>query len=223
MAPSQTLSLFSDEWIPMAYVASLTWLAALWLAFFVSHSWLAGDRLERRFGSRSRLVFNAIAVVMLALPMGMLAHLPAQLLWQQPSGLRWALDALGLLAVAGFVHTLKYYSLAGFIGLRIETWPLTFSPWHCWVRHPWYFLMLVMMWSRPLTDTWLLAAISMSLYLVIGSRIEERRLLRLHPGSYGDYCQRVPGLLPWRGRALDETTRLALEARALTESTNTAP
>jgi len=202
----------------MSSSSSLTCLALCWVAFFTSHSLLAGEVLVRTFGRRSRMAFNVIALAMLALPIAVLAYLPARPLWNEPQALRWALNIATVMALAGFVHTLKYYSLTGFLGLKTETWPLTFSPWHCWVRHPWYFLLLVLLWSRPLTDTWLVTATCATLYLVVGSRIEERRLLRHHPGSYLAYCRLVPGLLPWRGRAMDEPTRLSLEAQAAQEA-----
>jgi protein-S-isoprenylcysteine O-methyltransferase Ste14 len=203
-------------------IGALALLAACWSAFALSHSLLAGQTLERWCGRYSRIVFNLIAVLALALPVGVLLVLPAHALWQEPAAWRWALDGLLVLAALGFLHTLKYYSLPGFLGLRHETWPLTFSPWHCWVRHPWYFLMLVMVWSRPMTDTWLVTAVCVTLYLVVGSRIEERRILRYHPGSYAAYRQIVPGLLPWKGRALDHATRIRLEAQAVTESSSSA-
>ena len=193
-------------------------LAASWLLFAASHSLLAGPTLERAFGRHSRLAFNAVAMVAVALPFAVGAWLPATPLWDEPAALRWARWAVMAAAVLGFVHTLKFYSLGGFLGLKQETWPLTFSPWHRWVRHPWYFLMLLLIWSQALTDTWLTSALCMTLYLVVGSRIEERRILRHHPLSYAAYRRIVPGLLPWRGLALDEPTRLRLEAQALTES-----
>lgn len=201
---------------------SLLILAACWLLFGASHSLLAGHTLERAFGRHARLAFNAIAVMAVALPLGVWAWLPAQALWSEPEHLRWIRHGVTLLAGLGFVHTLRYYSLPGFLGLRLETWPLTFSPWHRWVRHPWYFLMLVAMWAQPLTDTWLVSALCMTAYLVIGSRMEEQRILRFHPDSYAEYCRIVPGLLPWRGQALDNATRLRLEAVAAQESTRTA-
>ncbi len=201
---------------------SLLILAACWLLFGASHSLLAGHTLERAFGRHARLAFNAIAVLTVTLPLGVWAWLPAQALWSEPEHLRWIRHGVTLLAGLGFVHTLRYYSLPGFLGLRLETWPLTFSPWHRWVRHPWYFLMLVAMWAQPVTDTWLVSALCMTAYLIIGSRMEERRILRFHPESYAEYGRIVPGLLPWRGLALDNATRLRLEAMAAQESARTA-
>ena len=201
---------------PFPYPLSL--LAASWLLFGVSHSLLAGKTLEPLFGRHSRLAYNAIAVAMVAWPVVIWASLPATSLWHEPNWLHWCRLALMMGALVGFIHTLKFYSLAGFLGFRVDAWPLTFSPWHRWIRHPWYFLMLVLIWTQPLTDTWLVCAVCITLYLVIGSRIEEKRILRHHPGSYAIYRRIVPGLLPFKGRALDEATRLRLEAKALTET-----
>lgn len=193
-------------------------LAASWLLFGISHSLLAGTTLDRVFGRYGRLVFNCVAVMMTALPFIISARLPVNLLWEEPNWLRWTRLGVSVAAMLAFIYTLKFYSLPGFLGLKIETWTLTFSPWHRWIRHPWYFLLLILIWTQTMTETWLVSALCMTLYLVLGSRIEERRILRYHPGSYADYCQIVPGLIPWRGCALDEATRLQLESQALTES-----
>jgi len=193
-------------------------LAASWLLFGITHSLLAGTTLERLCGRYGRIVFNCVAVVMTALPFAIAAWLPANLLWQEPDWLRWTRHGVSVAAVLAFLHTLKFYSLRSFLGFTTDTWPLTFSPWHRWVRHPWYFLMLVLVWTQSMTDTWLVSALSITLYLMIGSRIEEQRILRHHPGSYAAYRRIVPALIPWRGRALTELARLRLEAQAMTES-----
>lgn len=193
-------------------------LIASWLLFGISHSLLAGTTLDRIFGRYSRVVFNGVAVLMTALPFAISTWLPVRFLWEDPDWLRWIRHGISMAAVLAFVYTLKFYSLSGFLGLKRETWQLTFSPLHRWVRHPWYFLLLVFIWTQNMTEAWLVSSLCMTLYLVLGSRIEEKRILRFHPGSYADYCRIVPALIPWRGCALDEATRLQLESRALNES-----
>jgi protein-S-isoprenylcysteine O-methyltransferase Ste14 len=193
-------------------------LAASWLLFAISHSLLVGTTLNRLFGRYSRLVFNCLAVVIVLLPFAISAQLPAYLLWDEPEWLGWIRHGVSVVVALAFFHTLKFYSLPGFLGLKAETWALTFSPWHRWVRHPWYFLALILIWTHTMTETWLVTALCITLYLVIGSRIEEKRILRYHPDSYADYCRIVPGLIPWRGCALDEATRIELESRAVDEA-----
>lgn len=192
----------------------MTLLIASWLLFALSHSLLAGTTLNRLFGRYGRLAFNCIAIVMAALPFAVSASIPAHLLWDEPGWLRWARYGVDAAVLLAFISTLKFYSMPGFLGFKVETWPLTFSPWHRWVRHPWYFLALIFIWTQAMTDTWLVSALCMTLYLVLGSRIEEKRILRHHPGSYAEYCRIVPGLIPWRGCALDEATRRRLEAQS---------
>lgn len=196
----------------------LLMLAASWLLFGVIHSLLAGTTLDHLFGRYARLVFNGVAIVMTALPFAISARLPEIPLWNEPDWLRWTRQGISAAAVLALLHTLKFYSLPGFLGLKAETWSLTFSPWHRWVRHPWYFLTLILIWAHTMTETWLVTALCITLYLLLGSRIEEKRILRYHPGSYAAYCRIVPGLLPWRGCALDEATRLELELQAVNES-----
>lgn len=192
-------------------------LIGAWALFGLSHSFLAGDRLEPLFGRKSRIAYNIIAVVVTAVLFMVLASYPGIPLWQDPSWLGWARTAVCGGVILSFLHTLKFYSISGFLGLKAHVWPLTFSPWHCWVRHPWYFLMLIFVWVQPMTDTWLISAVCITAYLVLGSRKEESRILAVHPVSYAEYSIIVPGLIPWRGRALDKNTRMRLEAIALKE------
>jgi|APCry1669188970_1035186.scaffolds.fasta_scaffold00037_31 protein-S-isoprenylcysteine O-methyltransferase Ste14 len=193
-------------------------LAASWLLFGVTHSLLAGTTLERIFGNYSRLAFNCLAIVMAVLPFAISARMPEILLWNEPNWLHWIRHGISVATLLAFIHTLKFYSLPGFLGLKAETWTLTFSPWHRWVRHPWYFLTLILIWAHPMTETWLVTALCITLYLALGSRIEEKRILRYHPNSYAHYCRIVPSLIPWRGCALNEAARIKLESQALNES-----
>ena len=70
------------------------------------------------------------------------------------------------------------------------------------VRHPQYFLAMLVIWATPiLTLNWLTFNVAATLYIVIGSRIEERRLELIYGTSYRDYKRRVPWLLPFPRRA----------------------
>jgi protein-S-isoprenylcysteine O-methyltransferase Ste14 len=70
-----------------------------------------------------------------------------------------------------------------------------------YVRHPWYSSGLPILWTvGPITDANLLTRIILSLYLVIGTLLEERKLLHEIGESYRSYCRQVPMLIPWKGR-----------------------
>ena len=57
----------------------------------------------------------------------------------------------------------------------------------------------------------LITAVLLTLYFVIGSRLEEQKLLRYHGEIYRRYRERVPGLIPLPWKYLRES-----DARALT-------
>lgn len=56
----------------------------------------------------------------------------------------------------------------------------------------------------------LVSTLCITLYLWLGSLLEERKLLAFHGDAYARYSERVPGLVPWPGRSLSED-----EARTL--------
>jgi protein-S-isoprenylcysteine O-methyltransferase Ste14 len=66
------------------------------------------------------------------------------------------------------------------------------------VRHPIQLGILVAIWAAPvMSASHLLFSASMTVYILVGLRFEERALLRELGPAYADYCRRVPKLLPW--------------------------
>lgn len=67
-------------------------------------------------------------------------------------------------------------------------------------RHPWYLGSLLTIWSilgeypRPT----FCAAVILSLYLVVGTLLEERKILQEYGPSYRHYQQQVSMLFPWK-------------------------
>ncbi len=71
-----------------------------------------------------------------------------------------------------------------------------------WVRHPLYTAGLLLIWLTPVMTTSILALnLSLTLYIIVGSRLEERRLLAEFGQAYADYQAAVPGLIPRPPRA----------------------
>jgi protein-S-isoprenylcysteine O-methyltransferase Ste14 len=91
------------------------------------------------------------------------------------------------------------------------------STFHRFVRHPWYFLILVLLWTRDMSTNQLLIYALVTLYLFIGSRLEERKLIVYHGKVYEKYRKRVAGLipLPWKILSKEEAIRLVEENREL--------
>ncbi|OQX31840.1 MAG: hypothetical protein B0D96_05190 [Candidatus Sedimenticola endophacoides] len=191
-------------------------LAAAWTLYFLLHSLLASLQVKRRVARRwpravpaYRLLYNALALLLLIPPLYLTYTAPGDYLWRWEGPARWLSNALALLALAGFFWTGRHYDLGEFIGLRqwrsheqrVEDQErLHLSPLHHYVRHPWYSLGLVLIWTREMTPGLLLAALLATLYLFAGSRLEERKLLIYHGERYRRYQERVPGLIPrpWR-------------------------
>lgn len=68
------------------------------------------------------------------------------------------------------------------------------------IRHPWYLASLILLWSAlpvySLSTT--LAAAILSLYLVVGTVLEERKLVAEFGEHYRAYQREVSMLLPWK-------------------------
>jgi protein-S-isoprenylcysteine O-methyltransferase Ste14 len=187
-----------------------------WISFGAVHSLLArppGDAwMGRAFGPGARLAYNAISVVHLAAVWGFGRWLagevqpfarPDWLVW-----LQWAMVAGG--ALLGWA-ALKDYDLGRFGGLWYlrsgivpnvgETpEPLVVEGLHRYVRHPLYSAAFLLLWGLVDSPFSVATAAWASLYFLIGTWFEERKLVRLYGEAYRAYRRRVPAYLPWKGR-----------------------
>ncbi len=201
-------------------------LAVAWVLYFAIHSGLASLRVKSWVAERwpqamawYRLVYNALAVALLSIPLGLLWRNPGPILWQWSGWGRWLADGLALAAILGFFASLRYYDGAEFLGLRqlrahsqrvedLERFHL--SPFHRYVRHPWYAFGLVILWTRDMSAGWLVTCVLISAYFWLGSRLEERKLIVYHGEVYRRYRQHVPALVPRPWRRLSRAECAAL-------------
>ncbi len=211
----------------MHTTTQITLLSAAWLGYFALHSLLAArsvkEAVERRWPRwfrGYRLAYNLLALILLLVPLGMMiAWRGAPVIdWQGPAA--WVANGLALGAVGLFAWTLRYYDMGEFAGTR--QWAeheetvdgamehFTLSPLHRFVRHPWYTLGLVILWTRDMDLMQLVSSLWATAYLVVGSRLEERKLMAFHGAVYRRYRSRVPGLvpLPWRYLTAEQAARL---------------
>jgi protein-S-isoprenylcysteine O-methyltransferase Ste14 len=202
------------------------WLALGWLAFAAAHSAAAGLGVKawvaRRWPGAAawyRLAYNAVSLAAV-LPLFYFSYaLDGAPLWQWSGAWRWVSNGLALAAVAGFVVTSRWYDMETFLGLRQvrehDAQPdghegFRISPVHRHVRHPWYFFGLVLVWCGDKTPALLVSTVAITLYFVVGSWLEERKLVVMHGDAYRRYMARVPGLipLPWKRLSSEEARQL---------------
>lgn len=191
-------------------------IVAVYVAYFVLHSVLASLRMKRHIASRLpsvmpyyRLLFNLIAVL-LAIPLVYLAwRYPGEPLWQWQGSARYVTNGIAVLAAIALLYSLRLYDMREFTGLKQfqdnvheirDMEHLRISAFHRYVRHPWYFLILLILWTRDLTTNQFLINLLITAYLFIGSRLEERKLIAYHGQVYEEYRKQVAALfpLPWK-------------------------
>jgi len=210
----------------------LALICLAWLAYGALHSLFAGNAMKQWVAARwpdampvYRLGFN-LGATLLLVPVLWLTHgYVGPALWIVPGWIAWPALAI---AVAGFAWSMRWYDGATFLGLRqwrdrvgpdAEREAFIISPLHRHVRHPWYALGLLLLWTRDLDAAWLAAAVAITAYLLVGSRLEENKLIALYGEAYRRYRRRVPGLVPIPGRSLSADEAGELEAMARQAST----
>src|SRR3546814_3776572 len=66
------------------------------------------------------------------------------------------------------------------------------------MRHPLYSALFLMLWGLARSPLGLATATWASVYLIVGSRIEEQRLIARYGDAYRTYRRATPAFLPWK-------------------------
>lgn len=204
---------------PVAHLLQLI----LWIAYFFLHSLLATPGVKAAFArrwparaARYPYYYSVLAVVLLLPVASLVSAVPGPVLWRWSGPLAWFMNLLAVVALVAAWRAGRGYNLGRFLGIRDAAGndTLFIGPWQRHVRHPWYALGLVVLWTRSMDLGTFISALAITAYIVIGSRREERKLLATYGQAYRDYMARVPALLPRPGRSLsgDEAEHLMAEA-----------
>jgi protein-S-isoprenylcysteine O-methyltransferase Ste14 len=193
-------------------------LALLWICWCILHSLLITGRVNEWIRKKGgflegahRLFYILFSVISLLPVLWYQYSLPQQLIFSWSGPWRILQGVLLTYALVMFYGGKQVYDTNYVLGLsqwrnyrrKLPRQPLPFS---CngilqYVRHPWYSGGLAFLWGLgPLTDVTLMVRIILSLYLIIGTLLEERKLIRELDQPYRNYCHQVPMLIPWRGR-----------------------
>jgi len=122
-------------------------------------------------------------------------HLILRLLFLAAAGgCYWGARALGFFDPFGRRATINHLR-----STKPKPVPFTVKGPYRWVRHPLYFFILVMIWTYPhLTADRLLFNVLWTIWLIVGSILEERDLVKEFGREYRDYQSKVPMLIPIR-------------------------
>lgn len=137
--------------------------------------------------------------------------------WQKSSSIHFELDgvpywlmrALFFLSIVGFYFTIRSLRpfdpfgireiLSSLKGKNAKGSFFTVHGTYQWVRHPLYFFSLLMIWTQvSVTSDRLLFNGFWTIWIIIGTFLEERDLIASFGDEYRNYQRKVPMLIPYR-------------------------
>ena len=65
-------------------------------------------------------------------------------------------------------------------------------------RHPWYLATLLLIWARPMDVSAIIVNVILSAYLIVGTCLEEKKLVREFGEKYLAYQREVSMLIPYK-------------------------
>ena len=169
-------------------------------------------QLQVRLGAAARsyrLLYNAVAVVTFIPVVAYAWVVRTEPLFVWEGGLRVVQLAVLATALPFFVLGFRRYDLGQIVGLsqlrgdasgkgiasggRLDTAGVLGV-----VRHPLYFATGLVIWVRPLDVSAIIVNAILTVYLVVGTLLEERRLVEEFGEAYRDYQRNVPMLVPYK-------------------------
>lgn len=194
----------------------LVWDGILSIVFFAQHSFM----IRRGFRARlSNIVpsYSKDAIFTLA---SSIVLTGVVILWQPSTTVlhefqgfqRWIARGIFFMGIVGIgwgVKALKSFDPFGRTPIRdhLNERPhrsqkfSVYGP-YLWVRHPLYFFVLLLIWANPdLTLDRLIFNILWTVWIIIGTVLEEKDLSSDFGDDYRQYQGRVPMLIPWKGRS----------------------
>ena len=203
----------------MAVPQHLIWTAVLTTLWCVGHSvpitHAARNRVRElfpRYHALDRILYVIYSTATLALLFAWLRTLPEQTLWDWPGIWRWLRWAGIFEAALLFWLGLRSYNGRTFLGLtQLREFAAGKEPQApvfkatgilAVIRHPWYTgSLLFLTFCLPITDVNLVWRLVMVAYVLVGTELEERKLLAEWGEAYATYRQEVPRFFPLpRGR-----------------------
>ena len=168
---------------------------------------LLGDRL---FLGTYRLFYSIISTLTLLPIMAYVGAQPGAMVWKVESPYTFillflqAIGALGLLVSILQIDGMRFLGVRQFMAylngdsLPLPPEPLQKSGIYALVRHPLYLFSMMVLWPTPImTEASFGFVLGISLYFILGSIWEERKLRQLFGETYIEYQAEVPWLIPF--------------------------
>lgn len=186
-------------------------LAVCWMAYGAIHSLLADTRIKKwlsgHMGSQRRyyrLFYNIFALLTLAILLHYQLSIPAVAMWAQHpviwiSGILVCISGLTLMTISIKKY---FFNLSGLYQEDMDDSPpaLCIDGIHRYVRHPLYLGTFAFIWGLWIMyPFWTFAVMNacITLYTLVGIRLEEKKLLAIYGASYRQYQMSVPMIVPW--------------------------
>ena len=191
-------------------------LGVVWIVWCVLHSGMISvtttQYLKRWLGSRFRiyrLVFNLVALATLTPVIVFEQSLQGPILFRWEGFLVIFQVILLITAVLLLLAGARHYDLLQFLGLRqawtgsshsalTETGKLDTMGILGITRHPWYLATIMLIWARGLDVSTLITNIILTIYLIVGTILEERKLLIEFGEGYRRYQKKVSMFIPFK-------------------------
>lgn len=204
------------------------------LLFGILHSAAAGktmkDWVKSRVGERAceglyRLAYNAFAVITL-LPFAiLLVFFPGVVLWQMEGTLELVFRIFQIVGMVGLFVSLVQIDLGQFSGLAqlraylakqplpIPAEALQTGGVYRFSRHPLYVFSLLVIWFQPtMTEALFAFNLGATAYFLLGSRLEEKRLIAAFGNDYREYRSKVGWMFPrLRRKSVQHPDKLSVE------------
>ncbi|UCF88962.1 MAG: isoprenylcysteine carboxylmethyltransferase family protein [bacterium] len=166
--------------------------------------------MEGKLGDRYRyyrILYNLISVLTIIPVLVLSASLQGDPFFTWSGAWRPVQILLAAGALTFFYSGARHYDLKQFLGIRqiaehrsgkglTETGGLDTSGILGVVRHPWYSGGILLLWARPLDQAVLVTNTVLTMYLIIGTVLEERKLVAVFGDEYREYQKRVPMFFP---------------------------
>jgi len=189
-------------------------LVALWVLWCALHSALIAtpvtEYVKARFPKSHRyyrILFNVISVLTLIPVILYSMSISGPLIIRYEGSGRIIQISLFLIAHIFFVAGAKAYDIPQFLGFRqmrgantcgvlTQDCSLDTSGILGVVRHPWYTGAMIIIWARNLDMAGLITNLMLTGYFIVGTYLEERKLVAQFGQEYVDYQQRVSKFVP---------------------------